>query len=749
MAKLLYIFLILWSLIAYASQAQAYADFPLDSTLEVFSDKGKKGIRNESGSILLDAKYQAFGWSDAKSRKIGEYIGFKQNDLWGLMSSDFETIVKAKYNSLVPFQDDLFIVSQKSKYSKVLFFGLMKANGKSKIKLSFRNIYSAGSYLIAATKKEEKISFGIINSSGKIDIPFEYFHIAYLGHDNFTLTKNNGEKELIKLTPKPEKLLENMDSVSVFRDGVAIIFKNGKQGLIRQDGKILLPINYKKIEWNNGKHIYVTPLDEWTILNQRGRVKDKLNADSIFYLNDSLLVKNTSSFAQIRNYYTKKNEQVFHADIIGVFGNNFILNKSNQTFIAQDSNVIISEKFSGKVQWNDDFFVAKKKTYNSFEYVIFNTDGKSIKADSFNFADHTIALKIKSNWGIFDKAFNEKTPPLYDEIQKQGPHYIVNFKDRFGVIDQDNSWVIPPQYKEIQPIGDNYYKMVDNYLREFISDGNVKSEATLYYDFYGKYGIEQDLNDQYRLIDNNGNAISDFRTGTYTSHGQSGIIFRNENNHVMLNDSGQELFKVNGYDSIIFSDDQYLAIQKNNQWGFINEDGVLRIANRYDTVRAFHNERAAIKIRNSWGFINRNEDLVVQPYYSEVSDFENKTAFVQINNKYGLIDVNGNFIIEPEFDEIQKEKGFYLLRKASKWGIANSNGSIISYPAFDSIFVGDNFIKVEKYKTIRILSEKGTTLIDNQFDKIYYDENLQLFLAKKNSKKQQIFLTDILDGNYP
>jgi hypothetical protein len=111
--------------------------------------------------------------------------------------------------------------------------------------------------------------------------------------------------------------------------------------------------------------------------------------------------------------------------------------------------------------------------------------------------------------------------------------------------------------------------------------------------------------------------------------------------------------------------------------------------------------------------------------------------------------VNGNFIIEPEFDEIQKEKGFYLLRKASKWGIANSNGSIISYPAFDSIFVGDNFIKVEKYKTIRILSEKGTTLIDNQFDKIYYDENLQLFLAKKNSKKQQIFLTDILDGNYP
>ncbi|MGM0581544.1 MAG: WG repeat-containing protein [Bacteroidota bacterium] len=749
MTKLLYIFLIPWSLFAYASQAQAYSDFPHDSTLEIFSQKGKKGIRNESGSILLDAKYQTFGWSDGKSKNINGYIGYQQNDLWGLMSDDLEEISKPKYNSLVPFGDDLFVVSEKSKYSKVLFYGIIKANGKSKIKTKYRNIYPAGNHLISATKKEKDIFFGIMNSSGKTTVPFEYFHIAYLGHDNFTLTKEDGGKKLIKLTNKSETLLKDMDSVSAFRDGVAIIFKNGKQGLIRQDGEIILPIEYKKIEWNNGKHIYVTPLDEWTILNKTGRESGKQKADSVFYLNDSLLVKNTSSYAQIHNVYTKENKQVFQADIIGVFGENFILNKSNQSFIAQDSNKIISEKFSGKIQWNNDFFVAKKKTYEGYENIIINKNGKTIKADTFNLSENSISLKIKSTWGVFDKDLNEIIPPLYKNIQLNGDQFIVNFKGLYGVIDQNNNWVIPPQYKEIKPIDSTNYKLVDKYLREIISNGQDKSEAELYYDFYDGFGIEQNIKNEIRLIDNKGKAITNFRKGKYGGHGKSGILFRNGDQHILLNKTGEELFKINDYDTIIFSNDDYLTIQKNGHWGFINKDGILRVANRYDKVRPFNNERSAIKIRNSWGFINRSEDLVIQPYYSEVSDFESKTAFVRYNNKYGLIDVTGDFIIEAEYDEIIKENGFYLLRKASKWGIADAEGKMISSPAYNSIKVGNDFLKVEKYGTYRILSLKGINLIDNQFDQIYYDEEQKLFLAKKKSKKEQVFLTDILSGDYP
>ncbi|WP_375580485.1 WG repeat-containing protein [Marivirga tractuosa] len=749
MAKLIYIFLIPWSLLAYASQAQAYADFSHDSTLEIFSEKGKKGVKNEKGNILLDPKYQAFGWSDGESKNINGYIGYKQSDLWGLMSDDFEVVSKPKYTSLIPFGDDLFVVSEKSKYSKVLFYGLIKTNGKPKIKSNYRNIYPAENHLIAATKKEKDTYFGIINSSGKTAVPFEYFHIAYLGHNNFTVTKNYGNKKLIKLDPKSEILFENMDSVSTFRDGVAIIFKNGKQGLIRQDGKILLPIEYKRIEWNNGKHIFVTPLNEWSILNKTGEEVGKQKGDSVFYLNDSLLVKNTSEFAQIFNLYTNENKQVFHADLIGVFGNRFILNKSKQTFIAKDSNEVTTEKYSGKVIWNKDFFVVKKKIFQGYEFIILNTKGKTIKADSYQFLDQNIALKINDNWGIFDENLSEVIPPLYHSIQKNGQSFIVNFKDRFGVIDQDNNWIIPPQYREINPINNSLYKLVDKYLQESISDGNEKVEARLYYDFYGDFGVEQDVNHTFRLIDINGNPLSGFKKGKYNSHGESGIIFRNNNQHILLNDSGKELFKINDYDTVIFSDDEFLAIQKNGHWGFINKDGILRIANRYDTVRSFNDERSAIKIRNSWGFINRNEDLVIQPYYSEVSDFENKTAFVLYNNKYGLIDVNGSFIIEAEYDEIIKENGFYLLRKGSKWGIANIQGKVLSYPTYDNISVGNGFIKVKKYGSFRILTTKGTKLVDNQFDQIYYDEKRKIFLAKKTSKKEQVFLTDILSGKYP
>lgn len=749
MTKLLYIFLIPWSLFAYASQAQAYADFPLDSTLEVFSKKGKKGVKNERGNILLDAKYQAFGWSDGKTRDYDDVIGYKQNGAWGLMSNEFELISKPKYNSIVPFDKDLLVISEKSRYSKVVFYGLLKSNGKTKIKSKYRNIIPAGDYLITATKKEQDIYFGIINSNDKAIIDFNYFHISFLGHSNFILTQGNGRKELIKLTPKPEKLLENIDSVSTFRDGVAIIFKNGKQGLIRQDGKILLPIEYKKIEWNNGKHIYVTPLDEWTILNQNGEEIGKQKADSIFYLNDSLLVKNTSSFAQIRNVRNQKDQQVFLGDVKDVFGENFILQNSNKTFIAQDSTQLISEKFEGETLWNEKFFVVKKKTYQRYENIIINTKGKSIVADSFNFSQELIELKIKSNWGIFDADLHEIIPPMYNDIKKNGNHFIVNFKGQFGVINHENDWIIPPQYLSIEPIDELNYKMVDKYLREYISDGRDKVEARLYYDFYGEFGVEQDINKQFRLVDKKGNVKTDFKPGKYNGHGEIGILFKNDHQHILLNKEGNELFKIAQYDTIIFCDDEYLAIQKNGQWGFINQDGILRIANRYDSVRPFHNELSAIKIRNSWGFINRQEEIVIQPYYSQVSDFENNTAFVKLNSKYGVIDETGSFIIEAEYDEILKEKEFYLLRKASKWGIAKNNGNIITYPTYDNISVGDNFLKVEKYGTSRILTSEGNNLINDQFDKIYFDQQQKAFLAKKTSKRAQVFLTDILSGKYP
>jgi hypothetical protein len=749
MTKLLYIFLIPWSLFAYASQAQAYAEFPLDSALEVFSKKGKKGVKNQKGNILLDAKYQAFGWSDGKTRDFTDVIGYKQNGAWVLMSKDFEEISRPKYNSIVPFEKDLFVISEKSRYSKVIFYGLLKANGKTKIKSKYRNIIPAGDFLITATKKEQDIFFGVINSNDKIIIDFEYFHISFLGHNNFFLTLGNGQKELVKLAPKPQKLLENIDSVSTFRDGVAIIFKNGKQGLIRQDGKILLPIEYKKIEWNNGKHIYVTQLDEWTILNQKGREIGRQKADSIFYLNDSLLVKNTSSFAQIRNVNTQKDQQLFLGDVKDVFGENFILQNSNRTFIAKDSNQLISEKFEGDVQWNEEFFVVKKKTYQGSENIIINTKGESIVADSFKFSHEMIELKIKSNWGIFDEDLQEIIPPIYNGIKKNGEHLIVNFKGQFGVINQENDWIIPPQYLSIEPIDEFNYKMVDKYLREYISDGRDMVEARLYYDFYGEFGVEQDINKQFRLVDKKGNVKTDFKSGKYNGHGELGILFKNDQQHILLNKEGNELFKITHYDTIIFSDDEYLAIQKNGQWGFINQDGILRIANRYDSVRPFHNELSAIRIRNSWGFINRQEDLVIQPYYAEVSDFENNTAFVKLNNKFGVINQNGDFIIEAEYDEIIKEKEFYLLRKASKWGIAKNNGKVITFPTYNNISVGNNFLQVEKYGTSRILTTEGNNLINDQFDKIYFDHQQKVFLAKKISKREQVFLTDILSGKYP
>lgn len=750
MAKLIYIFLFSLSFFAYASLAQAYSEFPMDSTLEVFSESGKKGVRNDKGAVVMAAEYQDFGWSDTSISKQYDYIGFKRNQVWGLMNNEFEIVSAAQFQSLVPFNESLFIGSKKSSYSQINFYGLINQKGKSKIDFKYRNLHAAGQYLIAAGKEDQDILFGVLDASGKVKIPFKYYHIGYLGNQNFTLTHRDGRKELIKFDSKVKALLSDVDSVSNFKDGVAIVFKDGKQGLIRQDGKILLPIAYKEIAWNNGQKIQVTPLDEWIVFDNKGEKKAQFCADSAFYLNDSILIKNTSEFAQIYNVRKDSDKQLFHGEVRGLLGDYFILKKDQQFFLAEDSTNILEQKFSSQLFLNEAFFAGQQKVFSGKKSIIYNSSGKSIEADTFHIEGDRLFLKMKLHWGLYNQDFEEILPPLYQSIKESSPNvFVVQFNDMWGVVDSDNEWIVPPLYLRIEAIDAHYFKLIDKYLQEYISDGNEKLQAALYYNFYGRYGVEQNVNNQSRLIAHNGTPISEFKAGKYVGHGELGVLFRNHNKHFLLDSAGNRLFEVVDYDSLIVTGDEYLAVLKNGSWGFVDHNGKLRIANRYDTVRTYQNGRAAVKIRNSWGFIDRQESLVIQPYFSYVSDFNHQTANVEINKKFGIVDEKGQYILEAEYDEIVKQGIFYLLRKGSKWGVANLDGKVLAYPTFDSISVVGQYLKVEKFGTTRILNSKGNNLIDSQFHEIIYDVAHDLFIAQRRATKEQVFLTDILQGKYP
>lgn len=749
MAKLLFIFLSGWLFFLGQSYCQARPVSLSDSTHKVFYENQKKGIKNNNGEVLVPAKYDDFGWSDNKTYTTSSFLGYKKDNLWGLLDDNLNAITPPKYTSLIPLDEEHYIASVLGKYSQTNFYGLINSEGEAEVDFTFRNLIPAGNYLIAASRQGKKIQFGLIDTNGRELLAFEYFRLKHLGKNKFEITDDKGVTSLLALDKRPEVLFADIDSVSAFKDGVAIIYKEGRQGLISEEARVLLPIKYKKIEWNDNNNIYVTPLNEWEVIH-KGEVIHRTSADSIFFLNDSLLIKNIGDYSEIYHFARNKKLATHAGSFLGVFSDYYVIKKSQNLQLVPQDSTLHPLHFSPEVYWNNNYFIAEKKEFSGKKYEILNRKGKKLVADTFKFLPNTVAVGNNGFWSVYDTDFTEIIPSLYSSVEATDTtQFIVQFQNSYGVINQYNNWVIPPNYLSIQEIDNGIYLGVNKYLHEFIMTGNHNIESKLYYDLHGNHIIEKDIDNNVRLVNNEGNALTENMKGQYAGHSEEGILIRNEGLIKFFNSSGKKQFQINGYDSVFISSDEFIPIKKNGSYGFIDQQGLLRIANRYDSVAPFSEDMAAVKIRSGWGFINTRESLLIQPYFSQVSDFKNGFSVVRFKGKYGVIDKTGAYKIEAAYDKIFLEKGMYLLKKGNQWGVANSSAKVILYPNYDNISLSGNYLIVKKYNKYKVLNREGHEEINTQFDQIIYDVEKTFFIGSKNGKKQQVFLTDLLKGKTP
>jgi hypothetical protein len=87
------------------------------------------------------------------------------------------------------------------------------------------------------------------------------------------------------------------------------------------------------------------------------------------------------------------------------------------------------------------------------------------------------------------------------------------------------------------------------------------------------------------------------------------------------------------------------------RWGYIGPTGEEIIQFRYSATRPFSEGRAAVWSGTKWGFIDNRGGSVVSPQFQEVGDFHYGMAGVQSENNgpYGYIDKEGKLAVKPQF----------------------------------------------------------------------------------------------------
>lgn len=202
---------------------------------------------------------------------------------------------------------------------------------------------------------------------------------------------------------------------------------------------------------------------------------------------------------------------------------------------------------------------------------------------------------------------------------------------------------------------------------------------------------------------------------------------------------------------------------KQNKWGFIDKDSLIKIPFEYDFVNPFENGIAYAKIggkeffitksnqmlegdfeavgifseglapvkkNGKWGFINENGVIVISPQFNKVDCFRaNGLCAVTQNGKSGFIDKSGKEIIPIIYPDVnqQMRDDNVIVKNNGKWAFFNSKGKQLTDFVYDDVFRTDylNFSKGVFGRSESTYFKNGAVLVKKGKDYEFLNENIQ------------------------
>lgn len=686
-------YLILLSFIYCFSTAQA-------EQFTVFEKNGYFGIKDETGNVTVPAVYEKLGWSDGSVNVIRGVIGFRKNNLWGLISARNKSLTGQKFYTINPIANNFFKASIKGKFSNRLFHGILDEKGRTIISFNYFTIEPLGANWLVSDFDGKRQNFGVVSFQNTVIIPAKY-RLINERHSLYTATRSGGKIDLYNTRGTVLEL--GLDSL-IFNQGW-IAFRDGYAGYLSKDGNGVHDFDYKDMHVSGGS-VQPVKFPEWTIY-EGDSVLMQWKCDSLTIGNSGLLMAylNGAHHLLLHNATLLNNHELVLKEFIE---NHLIVQNSKTRFwsvLDEDGNQL----FSG---YDSILFMqGHYSAVNKKGWWLLGKEGKKINRLPFEILksgyEDQFITKRNGHWAIFDPVKKETTYK-YDSLSPFSGGYIVNYLNRWGAMDEAGNWIVRSEFDEIISIGNFLVGRRGKGYSYFYEGKQVYKTTSIPVRSLGSHLLIKDI-DGYGLLNSFGEVwvrpeYDTIRmTGDHFALVDDGLV-------TLKSSSGQVLLHPEeGYRQVQDYSEGYFLIEKENRWGFVDKQGRLRISNRYDAAGAFHEGLAPIMLRGKWGFIDENEMIKVQPYYDAVTPFFKGASIVLRNGKYGLLGRDGSEVLELIWKSVYRlSTGNYIVRNMDdQLGLVNGDGSFILRPAYDYLKDFGGRVLVSKNEAWGILNYSG------------------------------------------
>lgn len=223
-----------------------------DSQLFPVEISSKIGYINNSGKLVIDAKFQGNGGAITNDFSLDGLAAVTSNGKCGYIDKTGKTVVDFRYKNCFDFSEGLALVVEDNKFSYIDKLGTPMIDFN---KLDFElppaiaigsqpNNFSEGLTTFKMRGNASKVGF--IDKSGKIIIPAQFDGASNFSEGfSFVLSTENG----LSVIDKTGKIVINLRSINVrqasfFSEGLAPVKQGSKWSYIDTAGKIVIETQF-------------------------------------------------------------------------------------------------------------------------------------------------------------------------------------------------------------------------------------------------------------------------------------------------------------------------------------------------------------------------------------------------------------------------------------------------------------------------------------------------------------------------
>ncbi len=614
-------------------------------------------VNNEKGLLVTDMNLWDIRMDDFTNGSPTARCVFN-NGRHGLITRN-GTIVRKDFAYIGDFNNGLARMSIKGKLSGSLKYN---AFGLAELKDYLEDLFSPSSM----------IDYTIYDENFKVDAQLicedcEWGYLDTLGN--------------VMVSPK-------YDFARDCVNGVSIVLKENKWGVVSKDGQQLLECKFDDLQFlkhtDNRILKVISQQQKYGLIDTLGRVTVNLAYDEIgAYSNNRLAVKKNGNWGFVDQdgneviackYQKVKN---FHEGRAAVKMNN------KWCFIDQDGEICKEAcyakagNFSNNIAW-----VVDKTKYNyideNFKVII-----KANFDKAYDFENGIARVVVNGKYALINKKGQYILKPKYDDIAPFNEHNLAlvrfgNDKIRYGLINRKGQLITDRNFNKIGSFSEGLAVFKDDHDYGYIdTTGKVVIEAT--YSKASNFSESRaavQRNGKCGYINKRGLKITNFEfTKCLDFKDGKAVVYKGYKKAGLLDHKGNVLIEPSINKMIDFSDGRGLVRDDKYRFYYITEDAEA-YNEFYQEAGEFQHGVAVVQSKGQWGIINQKGIPIIPPKYDKIGRFQNGYAKVRIKHFNGLSDLTGKMIAGPEYEYISYAgQGLFRVEKGEKLGYFDAEGT--------------------------------------------------------------------------